>query len=137
MNILGIDPGRQKTGLAIVDEAGAIVWRAIVPSVELGATVEELLGKWPLARVALGDSTGSSLAACIIETLLETTKASAKLEIVNERDSTQEARPLYFAAHPPRGWKRFVPLGLQCPPEPIDDFAAVVLARRALGKVEG
>jgi hypothetical protein len=51
---------------------------------------------------------------------------------VNERDSTLEARDLYWKEVPPRGWRRLVPLSLQVPPEPIDDFAAVVLARRHL-----
>jgi hypothetical protein len=111
------------------------VWRAIVSTPDLGQQLEELLEKWSLSRVALGDSTGSDLAAQVVQTVLEEKKAAALLELINERDSTHEARPLYFEAHPPRGWKRWLPLSLQCPSEPIDDFAAAILARRALATV--
>jgi RNase H-fold protein (predicted Holliday junction resolvase) len=130
-HILGIDPGRQKTGLALIDAAGSIVWRRIAPTPELGPVLVELLETWPVSRVALGHSTGSEAAAALIQAVLAKRDSDAVLEIVNERDSTLEARSLYFEAYPPRGLSRLVPQSLQCPPVPIDDFAAAILARRA------
>jgi hypothetical protein len=50
--------------------------------------------------------------------------------VVDETDTSYRARALYFADHPPRGWRRLVPLGLQLPPRPIDDYAALLIARR-------
>lgn len=132
MNILGIDPGRQKTGLAVLDQKGQILWRAIVPTPELAAHLERLIHEWPLARVALGHSTGSEEAAAVLKRVLAGSQQPVEVEIVNERDSTLQARALYFEAHPPSGWQRFIPLSLQSPSEPIDDFAAAILARRAL-----
>ncbi|HEX8465433.1 MAG TPA: Holliday junction resolvase RuvX [Abditibacterium sp.] len=134
MNILGIDPGRAKTGLAVLDARGTILWRAIVPTAELRQQLEELVEKWPLSQIALGHSTGSQSAATLIRAVLEAKDSRAQLEIVDERDSTLQARDLYFEAHPRRGWRAVVPQSLQNPPVPIDDFAAVVLARRALQK---
>ncbi len=135
--ILGIDPGRVKVGLALVDGQGEIVWRAIVPAAELRAQLEMLLKNHALARIALGDSTASAATAALLDEILSARNpasgAALTVEIVDERDSTLQARALYFEAHPPRGWRKLVPLGLQEPPEPIDDFAAVILARR-LGK---
>ncbi|HKM17981.1 MAG TPA: pre-16S rRNA-processing nuclease YqgF, partial [Limnochordia bacterium] len=34
--------------------------------------------------------------------------------------------------HPPRGWRRLLPVSLQTPPVPIDDYVAVILAQRYL-----
>ena len=130
--VLGIDPGRQKIGLALVDENGAIAWRAIVPAEELRAALEPLFSQWPITRIALGHSTGSDAAAEVTQTILGEQKNAATLQIVDERDSTLQARELYFEAHPPRGWRAIVPRSLQNPPVPIDDFAAAILARRAL-----
>jgi RNase H-fold protein (predicted Holliday junction resolvase) len=130
-HILGIDPGRQKTGLALIDAAGLIVWRTIASTPELGPVLSEILEKWPVSRVALGHSTGSEAAATLIKAVLAERGSDAVLEIVNERDSTLEARSLYFEAYPPRGLSRLVPQSLLCPPVPIDDFAAAILARRA------
>jgi RNase H-fold protein (predicted Holliday junction resolvase) len=134
MRILGIDPGRQKTGLALVDERGAILWRAIVPTAELRLHLEELMEKWTLTRVALGHSTGSQSTAAIVRQILEEKNLELTLEIIDERDSTLQARAIYFETYPRGGWRRWVPQSLQNPPVAIDDFAAVVLARRALGQ---
>lgn len=145
--ILGIDPGRVKTGLALVEPGGAIVWRAIVPVAELRAQLEEVLTKNQVARIALGDSTASAETAALLKEVLEQSEATKneasgeaprekpRVEIVDERNSTLQARALYFEHHPPRGWRRLVPLGLQDAPEPLDDFAAVILTRR-LEKLE-
>lgn len=63
---------------------------------------------------------------------LSTLAPALKVVAVEERNSTLEARALYWQEKPPRGWRRVLPLSLQEPPEPVDDFAAVVLARRFL-----
>lgn len=128
--ILGIDPGRVKVGLALVDESGAIVWRAIVTTGALRAQLETLLDENPIARIALGDSTASSETAALLNGILAAKNLDLRIEIVDERESTLQARALYFEHHPPRGWRRVVPLSLQNPPAAIDDFAAVILTRR-------
>ncbi|HEX9996785.1 MAG TPA: hypothetical protein VGB45_06555 [Abditibacterium sp.] len=130
--VLGIDPGRQKVGLALVDASGAIVWRAIVPANEMRSALQTVFLERPITLVALGHSTGSDTAAEIVRAILQEQNHPATLQIVDERDSTLQARALYFEAHPPRGWRAWVPISLQTPPEAIDDFAAAILARRAL-----
>ncbi len=131
--ILGIDPGRVKTGIALVETSGAIAHRAIVSTADLRAQLEEIFVSWPVARIALGNSTASSGTAALLSAILGEKNLGLKVEIIDERDSTLQARAIYFEAHTPRGWRRLVPLSLQNPPEPIDDFAAVIVARRALG----
>ena len=54
------------------------------------------------------------------------------VHLIDERETTLRARALYFADHPPRGWRRLIPLGMQLPPCPIDDYAAVLIGRRFL-----
>lgn len=130
MNVLGIDPGRRKTGVAVVGAAGEILWREIIAPDALEARLPQLLKQWQIAVIALGDSTASDNARTQIERVLA--DLPIKLRIVDESGSTLEARPLYWAEHAPRGWRRLVPLSLQEPPEPIDDYAAVVVARRSL-----
>lgn len=56
------------------------------------------------------------------------------VERVDERHTTERARAEYWRAHPPRGLWRLVPLGLQVPGEPYDDFAALIMARDFLAK---
>ena len=54
------------------------------------------------------------------------------VEIVDEYRTTDDARRVYWKAHPPTGWRRFLPTGMQVPPVPVDDFVAVLLAQRYL-----
>jgi len=128
MNILGVDPGRDKTGLAVVDATGKILWRTVVETSRLPIELAPLLSSWNIALIALGNSTSSQNARAQIESV----RPDLPIELVDERNSTLEARVLYFEAHPPRGWRRLWPLSLQVPPVPIDDFAAAIIARRAL-----
>lgn len=133
MNVLGIDPGRSKTGVAVVSSHGETMWRAIIAPDSLEERLPELLRHWEIAVVALGDSTASAAARAQIERVLGGT--NIELRIVDESGSTLDARPLYWAEHPRAGWRRLVPLSLQEPPEPIDDYAAVVVARRSLAAI--
>ena len=49
-----------------------------------------------------------------------------------EYRTTDDAKRAYWAAHPPTGWRRFFPTSMQVPPAPVDDFVAVLLAKRYL-----
>jgi len=130
--VLAIDPGRDKCGLAVVDFfcGGATVRkRCIVGPLEVPATATHLSQLYEITQLLLGDSTTSQRLAENLRQALP----QMELHMVNEKGSTLAARTLYWAAHPPRGWRRMLPLSLQEPPEPVDDFAAVVLARRFFG----
>lgn len=129
--ILGIDPGTRKCGFALVSARGvAPTELGIVPTAELGATIRELVLRYAPRAIALG---GGTHATAVGEQL---TGLGVPVEIVDERATTLLARQRYFAAHPPRGWRRFVPRGMLLPPRPIDDFAAVLIAERLLSSLE-
>jgi hypothetical protein len=57
---------------------------------------------------------------------------SMALLIVDERDTTLQARERDWTVKPRRGWRRLLPSTLQVPPEPVDDFVALILAERVL-----
>jgi RNase H-fold protein (predicted Holliday junction resolvase) len=125
--ILGIDPGTRKCGYAVVAVAGeAPLELGIVPTERLGETLRELCGRFSLRAVALGSGTHATAVTPAIASL------GIPIQLVDERETTLLARRRYFDAHPPRGWRRFVPRGMLLPPRPIDDFAAVLIAERLL-----
>jgi len=126
--ILAIDPGRYKCGLAVLARDAAVLERRVVRLAELGAAVRELAGRYGFSEVALGNRTGAEGVA----TALRATLPQARVTLMDEHHTTELARTRYFQAHPPRGWRRLIPLGLQTPPESIDDWAAVVLGERYL-----
>jgi len=130
MKVLAIDPGRGKCGLAVVDGDLHILDRAVVDRSGLVEAVRELVEVHGPSVVVMGNSTGAD---AVLEEIKDQVPEIPS-ELVDERNSTLEARHLYFVHHPPRGLWRLVPLSLRYPPEPFDDFAAVVIAGRYLEK---
>ena len=125
---LGIDPGRSKTGLALVDAAGKILALHIALTENMEAELRSFTAGVALAGVIMGNGTNHKVIGTAVRSVLPKTP----LELVGEAHSTEEARSLYWQENPPHGWRRLVPLGMLVPPEPLDAYAAVVQVRRWL-----
>jgi RNase H-fold protein (predicted Holliday junction resolvase) len=131
--ILALDPGKDKCGLALLAGDGTIVWHRIVFTRDLAPELERIKAGDRPVKIVIGSGTTSRESRA----LLETTFGPERVFVVDERDSTLEARGLYFDLNPPRGLWRLVPRGLLSPPGPIDDYAAIVLGRRWLAASRG
>lgn len=129
--VVAIDPGRDKCGLAAVAADGTVLARAIIPTPEIGPAAAALAGEHNASAIILGERTGAREVRAAVE-------AAAALPVheVDEHMTTLLARRRYWRESPPRGLWRLVPEGLRVPPEPIDDWAAVILAERYLGLAE-
>ena len=125
---LGIDPGRSKTGLALVDAAGSILALHIAHTEHIEVELSAFAGKEQLAGIIMGDGTNSKAIGQAVSKVF----AAVPLALVGEAHSTAEARSLYWQANPPRGWRKLVPLGMLVPSEPLDAYAAVVQVKRWL-----
>jgi RNase H-fold protein (predicted Holliday junction resolvase) len=124
--VLGIDPGSVKAGYALVDRAGNVLRAGIEPIASLPERVRKLVDEQPVACLAIGKGTRSRNVAEALAVL------GLPAVFVDEFETSRRARDLYFAEHPPRGWRRLIPLGMQLPPRPIDDYAAILIARSYL-----
>ncbi len=130
MRVLAIDPGRQKCGLAIV-ERHAVLERAVIPTGRLAETLAAWTARHALDRILLGDRTGAK----DLRRQLATLFPQIPVVLVAEEGTTLQARRRYFQDHPPRGWRRFIPQSVQLPPDPYDDYVAVLLAERYFATV--
>jgi len=128
--LLAIDPGTIKCGLAILDSDAKVLLREISPTGTIQNRLEELIDEWQISRVVYGKSTGAKQMQRLLEEL--SAKSTFTVHSVDEKNSTLEARPLYWQEYPRRGLLRLLPISLLAPPVAIDDFAAVVLGRRFL-----
>lgn len=126
--VLGVDPGRAKAGFALIDAAGGVVESGVVPAGSLVERLAALVASGVVAAIALG---GGTTAAVLRERLLV---LGVPIHLVDEFETSRRARELYFREHPPRGWRRLVPAGLQMPPVPVDDYAAILIARRFIAR---
>src|SRR5687767_13461426 len=132
--VLAIDPGSSKCGLALVrrEENGKLklLWRTISPTDGLVDSLGVAKKTEPYSLVIVGSGTKS-------RTIVEQIRGampSMGILVVDEKDTTLQARERYWEHNRRRGWRRFLPSTLQMPPEPVDDFVALILAERVLGE---
>jgi hypothetical protein len=116
-----------KCGYAVVSPHGERVSIEIVPADKLVERVAEdvLAG---IAMVCVGDATRSST---IVE-MLRRTWPTLPITLVDERNTSLEARRRYYEDHPPRGLLRFIPRGLLVPKAQLDGYAALLIIERYL-----
>lgn len=125
--ILAIDPGREKTGIAILNNSDVLEHK-IINSEELVQIIKSLLEKYIIKTIVMGNGTSSKKKY----DLLKREFMDRDIVLINEYRTTDEARKLYFQENPPKGWKKLIPLGMQVPPVPVDDYAAIVIGRKYL-----
>ena len=126
--VLGLDPGTDKCGLAVVSRQQGPLYQEVVSLGELAEIVRRIAGQFAIGEVAIGDCTGADqtheqLAQAGIDTPVTT---------VSEELTSRLARERYWEDNPPRGLARLIPLGLRVPPRPVDDYAALIIAERLL-----
>lgn len=124
--ILAIDPGTRKVGYAVLAADGSVLAQGIAANDDLAARAADLATEHTPVAIALGRGTNVAPVRAALVAL------GLPIGLVDERETTLKARALYFAEHPPRGWRRLIPRSLQLPPRPIDDYAAILIGRRYL-----
>ena len=128
--VLAIDPGQHKCGVAVVKAAGGAfeaLYQGVTTIADLQRLLAELVSRFEPESIVIGNGTNS---AHVARTAASAT--AAPVVVVDERFSTIAARKRFFEQNPPRGLRRLIPLSLQTPSRPYDDYVAVILAEEYL-----
>ena len=125
--ILGLDPGRDKCGIAVMDSQEKVINQQVIDSTEAITVIKKLWQQFNVNLIVMGDGTTSKSWQQLIETSLS---SELTIETVDETNSTLEARDRYWQMYPPQGWQRLIPQGLRIPPRPVDDIVAILLIER-------
>ena len=129
--VLAVDPGRDKTGVAILTKTAQLVMMDIVSTASVQKELETLLAMYPtITYMVCGNGTNHKVVGSIVKAVAVAQTKSFTL--VNEKYTTEEARRRYFEVHPPTGWKKLVPKGMLYPPVPVDDITAWIIGERWL-----
>ena len=123
---MGIDPGRDKCGVAVLTSSGEIKFQRVVATDELDTVIKNLAAQFKIKSVILGDGTTHKAAEKKISA------AGLNFKLVDEKHTTEEARREFWKKNPPRGWRKFLPTSMQVPPEPVDAIVAEILVKRFL-----
>ncbi|NLF96176.1 MAG: crossover junction endodeoxyribonuclease RuvC [Candidatus Riflebacteria bacterium] len=129
--ILAIDPGSDKVGFAVVNYDLTHGEKGIVYLSELHRLFKRMCNVSSEAApqaIVIGNGTAAA-AVCRLYNSLE---IDIKVQFAEEKNTTYKARARYFQDHPPTGFWRIVPIGLQMPPCPVDDYAALLIGEKFL-----
>jgi len=145
---LAFDPGRDKTGLALINIEGGLIFSGMFASSEREKFFEILLNGKNLDDFIIENPVNFSNFSDLIKQIKFTAIGNGtrskefyefakkilplKIKIVDERNTTLEARNLYWKLHKPGFFKRILPKGLRVPPRVLDDLAAWAIAIRAV-----
>lgn len=127
MAIFAVDPGRDKCGLVVADADGNTLVKVVVSTAEIVHHLEELSKEHRLEVLLVGDGTGSK------EFRRRITQAdpavAERIVVVDEYRTSELARRRYVRDHR-SGWRRLIPVSLQSPDRPYDDYVAEILVER-------
>ena len=127
--ILAVDPGNEKTGVAILSPFGEMICRKIISSKtfndDIGRVLTEYYG---IVHIVCGNGTNHKHLYPSLQQIGRNHKITTSL--IDESHSTEEARKLYWQYNPPTGWRKIIPTSMQFPPEPVDDLTALVIGLR-------
>ena len=126
--ILGFDPGRDKCGIAVADADLTVHYHQVIESSQAIATIKQLAQKYSLNLIVMGNLT----TAKTWYEKLASEIAQIPIIMVDENNSTLEARDRYWQIYPVQGLKKLLPQTLRIPPRPIDDIVAILLIERYL-----
>ncbi len=131
MVVLALDVGRRKVGIAVVDEGGSPRLLRRVNLDNLVREVEDLLARFPVRRVLIGQGTGYRRVSEMIAPLLADT--GVEVFEVDEEGTTIGGRQRFVSSWP---WP-MKPLALLMVlfGYPVDHYAALEMALRYNGSV--
>lgn len=127
MNIAALDPGRDKCGFAVLGQDGKVLFQRVIATANLITEITTAKAAYGFSRLIMGNGTTSKEAQSRLAEVPE-----LEILIRDEYRTTEMAKGEYWKAHPPKGWRRLLPVTMQVPPVPVDDFVAVILGRRYL-----
>jgi RNase H-fold protein (predicted Holliday junction resolvase) len=95
----------------------------------VSAALEQLCEQFPIELIVMGNLT---TAKSWQQTIKSNLKTSIPVVMVDERNSSLEARDRYWQMYPPKGLSKLIPQGMRLPPRPVDDIVAILLIERYL-----
>jgi RNase H-fold protein (predicted Holliday junction resolvase) len=127
---LGFDPGRDKCGVAVVGLDRSLQSHQVVAAAQALATVQQICQDLLIYRVVMGNGTTAKRWQTELQAVI-----SVEITLVDERNSTLEARDRYWQMYPPQGWRKLVPKSIRRIDRPVDDIVAIILVERYLANL--
>ncbi len=125
---LGIDPGKDKCGIALLGDDLTPVLLDIITTRELDSYLNDLYHKYDIELIILGSGTYSEKIKEKIDK-----KNFSPIVLVDEENSTFQAEKRYRENNPLKGYKKILnKFASWSPASDVDDYAALIIAEKYL-----
>ena len=118
--IAALDPGREKCGFAVLTLDGSVLLQRVIETAKLEQEVRAAQQSYGFSVLVEGNGTTSREARARLKEALP----DLRIEVIDEYRTTDLAKKAYW------------PVTMQVPPEPVDDFVAVILASRYIESIK-
>lgn len=130
--IFAVDPGSDKVGYAVVN----LDYTHGDLGIGYLEDMHRVFAKYcrdtknPPLFIVMGNGTKSAVLCKLFNSL----ELDIEIKLGDEKNTTFMARSIYFKENPPKGIWKFIPISMQFPPRPIDDYAALLIGENYLKK---
>ena len=134
--LFAIDPGKDKTGVALVADDGTLIEKKVVRTDTFEAEITPLLEGKILSACVMGNGPRHQVMQKRMEQFLQDHGIDLPVTLVDEKYTTEMGEQWYWKDHPAKGFSRLIPKGMRTVPVPIDDYVAWIIGCIYLGIVK-
>lgn len=130
--IFAVDPGSDKVGYAVVN----LDYTHGDLGIGYLEDMHRVFAKYcrdtknPPLFIVMGNGTKCAVLCKLFNSL----ELDIDIKLGDEKNTTFMARSRYFEENPPKGIWKIIPISMQFPPRPIDDYAALLIGENYLKK---
>ena len=130
--IFAVDPGSDKVGYAVVN----LDYTHGDLGIGYLEDMHRVFAKYcrdtknPPLFIVMGNGTKCAVLCKLFNSL----ELDIDIKLGDEKNTTFLARSKYFEENPPKGIWKIIPISMQFPPRPIDDYAALLIGENYLKK---
>jgi RNase H-fold protein (predicted Holliday junction resolvase) len=132
-NLLALDPGRDKVGVAILSFAKEEKEKTIVKKEELRDHLNEIFSHYQIKEIVIGNGTGAEA----VKEILSSKYTDLKIIFVEEEFTTEEAQARYLEEKPMSNYEKLLRKVVSWKvKKPLDDYAALIIGEKYLEKLD-
>ena len=101
--ILALDPGSVKTGVAVVHKDGSLAWKKVIQTEDFEKEMQGVLDAYDIGVIVMGNGTHHKEMQQRTVMFLKEHEKNVKIELVDEKYTTEMGETWYKRAHPEIG----------------------------------
>mgnify|MGYP006286290387 CR=1 FL=1 len=132
-NLIALDPGKDKIGVAVLNFSKQEKEKTIVKKEDLKDHLNEIINHYQIKEIVIGNGTGAEE----IKEIINSTHTNLRITFVEEEFTTEEAQARYLEEKPMSNYEKLLRKVVSWKvKKPLDDYAALIIGEKYLEKLD-